>query len=149
VSYEVLQALLVKVAIAYKNKSNEQKRLQDLQRENSDDNSSSIKKKSNSAAASGNKVNNGVSSSGTLLDNKKLTDALCGAIAGGLGSLATTPMDVVKTRMMTSAQYSSIWDATVRILKVCQIKSVCLSTCLFFVIFAASAPLLPFVSCIC
>lgn len=56
---------------------------------------------------------------------RKGTDALCGAIAGGLGSFFTTPMDVVKTRMMTDLSgtpgggsgYSSITECISRISK--------------------------------
>lgn len=46
---------------------------------------------------------------------KQLKDAVCGAIAGGIGSFATTPMDVIKTRIMTSSEYKSIFDAIFKI----------------------------------
>ena len=47
------------------------------------------------------------------LSDKSALDAVCGAAAGGLGSLLTTPMDVIKTRMMTgnTGRYSSVLDA--------------------------------------
>ena len=47
------------------------------------------------------------------LSDKSALDAVCGAAAGGLGSLLTTPMDVIKTRMMTgnAGRYSSVLDA--------------------------------------
>ena len=49
--------------------------------------------------------------------SKKIRDALCGSLAGGLGSFVTTPMDVIKTRMMTGSQYNSVGEAFYRILR--------------------------------
>lgn len=48
------------------------------------------------------------------LGGKVLHDAICGGIAGGVGTLLTTPMDVVKTRLMSGRSefgYASVGDA--------------------------------------
>jgi solute carrier family 25 S-adenosylmethionine transporter 26 len=45
----------------------------------------------------------------------KFANALCGSIAGGFGSFVTNPMDVIKTRMMTTKKYVSVMAAAARI----------------------------------
>jgi solute carrier family 25 S-adenosylmethionine transporter 26 len=46
--------------------------------------------------------------------SKKMKDAVCGLLAGGLGAAVTNPMDVIKTRMMVSDEYGSILVAIKR-----------------------------------
>ena len=48
---------------------------------------------------------------------EKLVNAACGSAAGGFGSFVTNPMDVIKTRMMTSRRYPDVPTAACRILK--------------------------------
>jgi solute carrier family 25 S-adenosylmethionine transporter 26 len=47
----------------------------------------------------------------------QVQDALCGALAGGISTYLTTPMDVIKTRLMITDKYSSVPDAIRRILR--------------------------------
>lgn len=46
---------------------------------------------------------------------QRMANALCGSIAGGFGSYVTNPMDVIKTRMMTSKAYSGVLSAARKI----------------------------------
>jgi len=87
VSYEILQGL-VKKAIA-------------------------AKKQAAGATSKKTAPQKGSSSLLEKLNEKPALDAFCGALAGGTGSLFTTPMDVIKTRMMTgeSGRYKSVVDA--------------------------------------
>lgn len=52
--------------------------------------------------------------SATFQTLSRLKDVLCGALAGGLGAFLSTPMDVIKTRMMTTKQYGSLTEAVFR-----------------------------------
>ena len=47
---------------------------------------------------------------------EKAANAACGSVAGGFGSFVTNPMDVIKTRMMTSKRYADVPTAAYRIL---------------------------------
>jgi solute carrier family 25 S-adenosylmethionine transporter 26 len=48
---------------------------------------------------------------------EKFRNAICGALAGGFGSFMTNPMDLMKTRVMTSKAYDSVTAAAFSILK--------------------------------
>jgi solute carrier family 25 S-adenosylmethionine transporter 26 len=52
---------------------------------------------------------------GAFKSTERALNAACGSVAGGLGSFVTNPMDVVKTRMMTSRQYPDVLTAAARI----------------------------------
>ena len=57
---------------------------------------------------------------GILKDSKRkkqLKNLACGSIAGGIGTLLTTPMDLVKTRMMVGGEYPGFLPAVVGIYK--------------------------------
>lgn len=69
------------------------------------------------AAASSGKNNDGNGGSTSVLENKQLLDAVCGSIAGGVGTFLTSPMDVIKTRLMTSnSQHTTILQVVSAIL---------------------------------
>ena len=107
VSYEILQNL---VARAMKRKEeNSNQKIKQESNSNGDEISTNRNQKETAIRRS------------RLISNpnpsKKLRDALCGSLAGVLGSLVTTPMDVVKTRMMTGTQYTSIGEAFLTMLR--------------------------------
>lgn len=45
------------------------------------------------------------------LERKKVKDMVCGSLAGGIGAFMTTPLDLIKTRMMIGGKYETILSA--------------------------------------
>ena len=75
-----------------------------------------LTEKSTSSAPGSNNSSGGGGGGGTT-STRAGTDALCGATAGGIGTICTQPFDVIKTRMMTTKQYPNVATAALRIFR--------------------------------